>query len=246
MRILLFIVYMMSVGFMGYAQQDSLDLSVRKLHFGYHSSEIIVDVGIKNWNIETLRVNESFYSIPQETKKAQILGHVWLPFTVRWIRLCHYSPSQFRVLVNTDLREFYQDSLHSFCIYLKNGEKVDSIIGLVEPPREGGEWWPIVSTYQVNFTKNGGAQYLTTERFCAKMVAIRVDGKAFKINVSDNQNLLKNLKLKKTFDWLTMEIVGKKVILKASPNIEHVDRTFELEFRTGYQTTRIIGKQASI
>lgn len=231
------------VGCMSHRTQTPFDLSVRDLYFGFHSSDLIVDVGTENWEIDSVRVNDRVYPVPSDIRERQKLAQWWDFFTARWIRLRYYSPRQMRIMINTSLNEFFDDKEHSFCIYLKKAGIKDSITGKVEPPYEGGEWWPVVTSYRMDFEKTGGSQTQKTDRFCKAIKSVRLNGKNLEIDVSENATSPIEIQWKRTFDWLTIEVSGKSVTLTTTPNDGNEERTFDVEFYNINSITHISGEQ---
>lgn len=198
-----------------------------------------MDIGKPKWSIDSVLVDEKIYIVSDEIKGLQRNGCSWGSISNGWIEVRnHEDVAKIEIIArNTKRNVFKRDS---FVIYLNE----DSITGVIDVVREG-DWDDVIGLSEENvvFTKDGGTKEINTIYHSWWIERVHIGDKSVEVDLDDKAQLINKLRFKKTYDWLTIEVLGRKIRLTVLPNSSNQKRTFKIDFMSGNFFASLSGEQ---
>lgn len=197
----------------------------------------MVDMPQSGWQIDSFSVDGSVQAVADGVKELQRKGLHWSSIADRWLEVRPHAEGM-EIIARNRKRDVYRQG--TFALYLGT----DSITGTIDVVREGdGDDMIGLSQEHVTFTKEGGVIEVGTTYLRWWINSVQTGNKTVRIELEDTSRLMNTLRFKKTFDWLTIEVQGRKILLTATPNTANEKRTFKIELVNGNFTTHLCGEQ---
>ena len=100
---------------------------------------------------------------------------------------------------------------------------------------------------ELEFGPEGGTVLVKGEKQYWWLVSIMLDGVHQELGIFEDPkvqiDMAHNRKYKRTFDWLTVNVVGADLELTVAPNTEGKERTFDVVISDYFETGTVTGVQ---
>lgn len=217
----------------------SENLYPKHIHYGSRGGAVVVNIGKPKWCVDSIRVDGKINVVSDDLKSAQREGLPWGSIANEWLEVRGGGDvTEMEIIARNRKRDVYKQG--TFVIYLNE----DSITGTIDVVRDG-DWDDMIglSEEHVVFSKDGGMKDISTIYHSWWISRLHIGDKILDVSLDDRAQLINTLRFKKTIDWLTIEVFGRKIRLSVTPNSDNKKRTFKIELVSGNYSTSFSGEQ---